>query len=461
MTRGILPALWQTPPGRAGLLLLAPLVLGALLAWLAYPRDFGPRLWHNPAAWADFPKAVPPAWTAPFTGRVPHRVLEAREPSREVFDPVFRLGFSLRGPSPVYLVLALGEVVYWEAPPLVEVVLVRPDGEVLLHREVLPGPLPGETPPFRRHFQEPWRRFLGEGLEVAEALESFFRARYGFGHLPLDLPGALFARPGPGGILLPLEGEYQVVVRLRGAHPEDWVGWVRLVLGGEAYGLMGTDTLGRDLIHGLLYGLPLALAIGLSVALWSTALGAFLGLWSGYAGGATDTLIQRLADVLNNLPLLPLLIFLVFVLGANLWITLLVLVAFSWPGLAILVRSAVLQLRAGLEVEAARALGAGPFHILRRHVLPHLVPYLLLQGVFAVPGAILAEAGLSFLGLGDPSLPTWGQMLEAGFRTGAVFLGYWWWVVPPGLLLALTALAFMLLAMGLEALVDPRLRRGG
>jgi len=214
-------------------------------------------------------------------------------------------------------------------------------------------------------------------------------------------------------------------------------------------------------MQGLLFGLPMALAIGLSVALLSTALGTALGLWSGYAGGLADALIQRLADVLNNLPLLPLLIFLVFILGANLWLTLLLLVAFSWPGLAIVVRAAVLQLKASPEVEAARALGMGGISLVWHHILPHLAPYVLLQGVFAVPSAILAEAGLSFLGLGDPALPTWGQILEAGFRTGAVFLGYWWWVVPPGLCLALTALAFMLLAMGLEPLVDPRLRREG
>lgn len=459
--RGLLIELWQSHQGRAGVLLLIPLALGAFLVPLVYPLDFGSRLWNNPAVWADLPKAVPPVWVAPFTGRVPHRVLERKEFLLGESEGTLRFSFSLRGRPPVYVALVLGEMTYWAAPPLVETVLVRPDGEVLLHREILSGPLPGETPPYRRHFLEPWFRFLGEGVETEEALLRLFKDRYGLGYLPRPLSQALFGRPGPGEAFFPLEGHYQVLVRFRGAHPEDRVGSVRLVLGGEAYGLLGTDTLGRDLFQGVLFGLPVAFLIGLSVALLSTALGAFLGLWSGYMGGITDTLIQRLADVINNLPLLPLLIFLVFVLGANLWVTLLVLVAFSWPGLAIMIRAAVLQLRTGLEVEASRALGAGPLYILRRHIFPRVAPYLLLQGVFAVPGAILAEAGLSFLGLGDPSLPTWGQMLEAGFRTGAVFLGYWWWVVPPGLLLALTALAFMLLALGLEPLVDPRLRKGG
>ena len=110
-------------------------------------------------------------------------------------------------------------------------------------------------------------------------------------------------------------------------------------------------------------------------------------------------------------------------------------------------------------MEAARALGASHRHIIRRHVFPHTAPYVFTQLIFFVPAAILAEAGLSFLGLGDPSLPTWGQILENGFRTGAVFLGYWWWVVAPGLLIVLTAVTFMLLSLAMEPIVNPRLRR--
>ena len=112
------------------------------------------------------------------------------------------------------------------------------------------------------------------------------------------------------------------------------------------------------------------------------------------------------------------------------------------------------------EVDAARALGASSRHILRRHIFPHVAPFVFMQVVFFVPAVILAEAGLSFLGLGDPSLPTWGQILEDGFRTGAVFLGYWWWVVSPGLLIVFTAVTFMLLALAMEPIVNPRLRKG-
>jgi peptide/nickel transport system permease protein len=172
----------------------------------------------------------------------------------------------------------------------------------------------------------------------------------------------------------------------------------------------------------------------------------------------TDGVIQRLVDIISNVPVLPLLIFLVFILGSHLYLIILVLVAFSWPGLTILVRSMVLQVRAGQLVEAAKALGASRRRIMIRHVFPQTAPFIVAQMIFFAPGAILAEASLSFLGLGDPSIPTWGQMLEAGFQTGALYVGYWWWVIPPGVLIIITALAFMLLALAMEPIVDPRLR---
>ena len=110
-------------------------------------------------------------------------------------------------------------------------------------------------------------------------------------------------------------------------------------------------------------------------------------------------------------------------------------------------------------VQAARALGAGDIRIMFRHIFPQIAPFVLAQMIFFTPAAILAEAGLSFLGLGDTSIPTWGQILDQGFKTGAVYVGYWWWVLPPGILIILTALTFVFIALGMELIVDPRLRR--
>ena len=194
------------------------------------------------------------------------------------------------------------------------------------------------------------------------------------------------------------------------------------------------------------------------VSLLGMFIGTTLGIISGYMGGWVDTVIQRVSDVIANIPLLPILIFMVFVFGSNLFLIILLLVIFSWPGLTILVRSMVLQLRTGQFVEASWALGASRKRVMFRHIFPQIAPFVFAQMIFFTPAAILAEAGLSFLGLGDPSMLTWGQILEQGFRTGAVYVGYWWWVLPPGILIVCTAVTFALLALGLEPVVNPRLR---
>jgi peptide/nickel transport system permease protein len=444
----------------------------AIVVVVTFPLDFGPARWSNPAAWADLPRTVPPAWTAAFASTKPaqHRVIEATEPDATTERGAARvatydLGFDFEeDETPTFVSFSLGPVTYQDRPPALSVTLQRPDGtEVPLVRTVVRGPRPGEQPPYTRHGETPLRVLVTAETETAEAVAEMFHEAYGVdipaSDLADDLAAALFSVPEADGDLTPLKGAYDAQVRVALADPADTVGWLRLVVGGSVYGLLGTDGSGRDLAQGLAFGLPVALVIGLAAATVSTAIGTGLGLLSGYKGGRVDLVIQRAADVINNVPLLPLLIFFVFIFGAQLWFILLMLVAFSWPGLTILVRSMVLGLSGSQEVEAARALGASSWQVLRRHIFPHTAPYVVTQLIFFVPAVILAEAGLSFLGLGDPTLPTWGQILEDGFRTGAVFLGYWWWVVSPGLLIVLTSLTFMLLALALEPIVNPRLRR--
>ncbi|MDP7619180.1 MAG: ABC transporter permease, partial [Dehalococcoidia bacterium] len=201
-----------------------------------------------------------------------------------------------------------------------------------------------------------------------------------------------------------------------------------------------------------------AMLIGILTSIGATAIGTFFGILSGFTGGKTDTAIQRFSDILTNIPLLPILIFLIFILGQKLWLVMGILVLFGWPGLTIILRSMVLQIRSGQLVEATRGLGASRWRIMFRHVFFQMAPFIVAQMIFFTPAAILAEAGLSFLGLGDPSLPTWGQILEQGFRTGAIYVGYWWWILPPGILIVITAMAFVLLALALEPVLNPRLR---
>jgi peptide/nickel transport system permease protein len=484
--------LWRSTPGKLGLVLLTVLILASLAVIITYPRDFGRERWSNPALWADSPKAVPPVWSNIFTSmkHVKHRIGEFTEPSERIeseraTELIYEMEIDLREEeAPTFLSLSVSDVEFNRRPPILTVSLLRPDGaEVVLYRHTFSGPRRGEEAPYTRHQSEPHRVLLGDDEGVVDALSEFYVSRYNQevarDDIRSSVEAALFGIPGKaggeaaeaepgaaanadaealGGVFQVLNGRYVLLIHFLTMVPEDTIGFVKGVAGGAVFGAMGTDALGRDLAKGLLFGLPVALLIGISTATVSTLIGMSLGMVSGYAGGKTDIAIQRAADIVANVPVLPLLIFLVFIGGSQLWLILLILVAFSWPGLTIMIRTMVLQLRTGQEVEAAKALGASGGRIITRHILPHVASYILAQLVFFAPSAILAEAGLSFLGLGDPTIPTWGQILEYGFRTGAVFLGYWWWVIPPGLLIVLTAVTFMFLAQGLEPVVDPRLR---
>ena len=470
--------LWSNTPGKIGLVLFTVLALVSLYVVISYPRNFGLDLWSNPSVWADNPKSVPPAWTNVFTRnkRSRHRVIELTEPtetssSQQIFEKRYIMSFEYTADEPpTFISLSLSNVVFSRRSPVITTTFIRPDGsEIVLDRQVVAGPRRGEESPFRRHDEEPLRTVVGGDDRIVDTLIELYSSLYdqtvSREEVRSNVELALFGRPGAGGSdaaeasgLSVLKGEYSLEILVLTNQEDDGIGTVKAVVGGSVYGTMGTDALGRDLIRGLLFGLPVALLIGISTAIVSTLMGMSLGLVSGYMGGRTDIVIQRAADIVANIPVLPLLIFLVFIGGSQLWLILMVLVAFSWPGLTIMVRSMVLQLRTGQEVEAARALGAGSGRIIFRHIFPHTASYILAQLVFFAPSAILAEAGLSFLGLGDPAIPTWGQILENGFRTGAVFLGYWWWIIPPGLLIVITAVTFMFLALGLEPVVDPRLR---
>ena len=216
----------------------------------------------------------------------------------------------------------------------------RTGSEVALYRDVVRGPRPGETAPYRaqrgRSDAGPaelgGEHDRGDHQDATRTLRGDSHARAAGGS-----PGRATCsacRDGIGGVR-PLDGEYALELRIAVADPSDAISRVGAVVGGSVYGILGTDTQGRDLAEGLLFGLPIALLIGIAAAIVSTAIGTGLGLLSGYKGGRTDLVIQRAADIVNNVPLLPLLIFLVFVLGSQLWLIMLVLVAFSWPGLTI------------------------------------------------------------------------------------------------------------------------------
>ena len=221
---------------------------------------------------------------------------------------------------------------------------------------------------------------------------------------------------------------------------------------------LGTDTLGRDVASRLLYGARVSLVVGLSAVLLAGALGILLGLISGWYRGWLDDLVMRVGDVQLAFPVLVLAVAVLAVLGGSLTNLIVVLGATGWITYARIVRGEVLTLRERDFVAAARALGAPDGWILRRHLLPNVLPPITVVATFSVARTIIAEASLSFLGLGIPAPePSWGAMLDEGrnyITTG------WWLALFPGLAILLLVLGINLVGDWLRDVLDPRMERG-
>jgi len=263
-----------------------------------------------------------------------------------------------------------------------------------------------------------------------------------------------FQNPMPH--LFPATGEY--ALRLESSEPPADIS-LALQVPGSRWGLLGTDQRGRDVFHLFVLGIRVSLLVGLSATFIATALGLAFGLSSGYFGGIIDAVIMRAVDVLLSVPTLPIMIVLAGLWGKGLFNLILILSAFSWMSTARTVRSMTLSLREAPFVEGLRALGAPSSYILWRHLLPEALPLLLANIALGVPGAVLAEAGLSFLGLSDPRLVSWGRMLHEAHAFGAFTSGAWWLILPPGFGIAGLCLVFLDLGRHLEEILDPRLRR--
>ena len=197
--------------------------------------------------------------------------------------------------------------------------------------------------------------------------------------------------------------------------------------------LLGTTEAGSDVLSQLMVGARVSIVVGFAAALISAVLGAAVGLIGGYFGGWTDRIFDSFENWFLVIPTLPLMVVIARLLDPSLTVLILVIGLTSWAGTGRIVRSQVLTLKERAFVERARALGASDSYIIRTHILPNTLPLIFANTVLIVAVAILAEAGLAFLGLGDPNSISWGTMLEAGFESGAPSAGAWWYVVPPGL----------------------------
>ncbi len=222
---------------------------------------------------------------------------------------------------------------------------------------------------------------------------------------------------------------------------------------------LGTDHIGKDLFSQLLRGAQIAFMLGIMVSILSTLIGTGVGLVAGYYGKIVDTLLMRFADIILTIPRLPLLIVISAILGSQSNVVILFILSFTfWPTISRVIRSQTLSLKERPYIESAKVSGISNIRILLRHLAPNVLPIAFYYLTVTVTGAVLVEAGLSFLGFGDPSNMSWGMMLQWCFSTGYVFKAPYW-MIPPGLCISFLAFSFYLIGLGLEEIVNPRLRK--
>jgi len=221
--------------------------------------------------------------------------------------------------------------------------------------------------------------------------------------------------------------------------------------------LLGTDNLGEDILSEIIYGGRVSITVGLIVAFLSTGLGTLIGILAGYYMRTIDEILMRATDMVLILPALPLMIILAAYLGPSVRTVILVLTVTSWPSVARVVRSQTLSLRERPFVDSARVVGSSDFRIIAKILFPNLASIIAANAVLMVTTAVVGEAALDFIGLGDITVISWGTMLYWA-QSYALFNGAWWWVIAPGVCIVLVGLAFVLISVSIENVFNPRLR---
>ncbi len=433
--------------GLVGIFILSGLIIISITTMAVIPASTF-QDWNNPEKWISYPKTSVPIWVNLISSeKIPeHKIINAEINVVENGDIVlvsqqFGVSFDYDDYPSDFIFETKTK---YSNSHLVEIKVIQPDGNVL---ELLSTSLPyseTETIHNQRYFSTD--NMMKKNLILQ--LERF--------DLSKDVTEIVFSQKNDSQVQ---KGNYVFMINTYGISQSAEILESKMILGGKAFGIMGTDELRRDLAIGLLWGMPLALVIGISVSIGSVVVGLIYGVYSGYKGKKTDEVMMRFNDVIYALPALPFLIILAVTISNSIFLMIGFLMIFSWVGIAKVSRSMSLQIKTRQYVEAAKIMGQKDSKIIFRHILPQLLPYAFASIAISVPAAITTEAGLSFLGLGDPSFPTWGQILHDANTYGAAAQGFWWWIVPPGILIAITGLAFVFIGNALDSIVNPKLKR--
>jgi len=279
---------------------------------------------------------------------------------------------------------------------------------------------------------------------LMQALKQFMRKPMGVVGALMLLVVVVVAVIAPW--LAPYDPEARVA-----AKPED------ILAPPDAQHLLGRDDAGKDVLSQLIYGARVSLIVGFTASFMSMVIGTAVGLVAGYYGGRVGNGLMRFVDFLMVVPDLPLMLVIIAVMGRGLLNIILVIGLLYWTYTARLVRSQVLSIKERQFVLRARSIGAGSTRIILRHIFPQVLPLIIAQAVLDISVAILAESSLAFLGLGDPTLVSWGMMLNFAFER-AISRMAWWFLLPPGFAIVWVSLSLVLIGNTLDEIVNPRLR---
>lgn len=413
--------------------------------------------WRDIDYWQDNPRAAPPAWANLFSAQKKAVTTRLAKPvvTKEEGEGITLVKYSFPyayryDMPPLDLILkAKGKGTF---PVIVS--LERPDGKTVELYQYVAEDFSDEELriSLANDAQDGAYQFLATTAS-AEALTTYDSKS-------VNTTAILFA-VADGNIASspqPLKGNYQIVIQSMKPAEEEGIIDPRVQVVGAVSGALGTDGSKRDIFSGLIAGLKWALMIGFVTSAISVLIGVLYGIISAYFGGIVDVIMTFIFEIFVSMPVLPILIVMSAVFKPSIWFIILALVIFSWVGPVKTVRSMALQIKEETYIEAARALGAGKWRIIFKHMTPLLIPYSFASMALAVPGAILYEASVSLLGLGDATITTWGQILHDALSGGAVLNGLWWWVVPPGFFIAIMGMSFAFIGSAMDKILHPKLR---
>ncbi len=456
---------FRTVPGIVGGGMLVALLAMVVIVPIYAPFDVV-STWGDVSAWVDNPRLAGPEWSDIFVpGTLPRTITIQPEDFRKTKVVSETFGITtivLRSTFDFSADYFPGELTFRlfttfkDITPLVSVQLERPDGETV---ELLRTTPENQAPtansyPFSQTITVP---------ETLRNIRAWATSNFNATDVAFPKPEVTLFAEGGEDMLDPhrarlMRGEYGIRVIAVAFDSEDNIDG-RFLVFGRVFGLAGTDHLRRDLLTGILWGAPVALAFGTVAALIVILTQTVFGAISGWYGGRTDEAVQRASDFFLIIPILPILILISIFYRPSIWAILFVVVAFSLVGgTSKVIRSIVLQVKQEQYVESATSYGASKIRILFKHIFPRVMPYTFALIALAVPAYIFLEASLAFLGLGDPVLPTWGSLLGTAYNNNAMFNGFWWWIALPSAGIIFATVAFALLGYSFDKVLNPRLR---